>query len=126
VSGTVDLQTNSGAIVYVAGGLTLNNSTIQLGKPDGSTSGQLYFLAPSQTIDGGDAADPGVIDFGASIYNSLQFGGNSGDVLTLGSHLNIHGNRGSFIAYNSSHFDNQATITADPEGHTPGTLSLNG
>jgi hypothetical protein len=110
-------------VVIVSGSLTLSNATINLGKNDGSTHGQLQFNDTGpQTVDGLNSDHPGTIVFGSSGSSNGIFGStNTGGFLTLGKNLTVQGAAGEIEGSSI-----QSAVTADPTvcGKTTGTISL--
>ncbi len=106
----------------ITGGLTLNG-TLNLGKADTSTFGQLYFSG-TQTLG---TSGTGTILFGGNPNNALYAHGDGGGnpaTLTIASGITIHGNKGTIGGYyGSDSIVNDGTINADVAG---GTISING
>ena len=121
----LDLTAAAGANVSVAGGLTLNNTTVSLGNSSGSY-GILRFSDANSVLDGTNGS---VVfsNLSNSYANTLQEN-LAGGTLTIGPGITIHGGTGS-IGYNPNiggpanvAVINQGTILAD----SAGTLSING
>lgn len=106
VNGDLDLsQYQQRAWLGVYDGLVVNG-TVYLGKPDGSTWGQIHFYGGSQTLSGN--AD---VVFGGGSGNFLDVGA---VVLTLDRQVTIHGKNGRI----SGNLINMGTIRADTVGGT--------
>ncbi len=89
------LTLDAGSLMVQGGGLTLNG-TLNLGKTDGSTAGQLYFQG-TQSLSG-----TGTVMFGGSTGNALYGQGNGSAnpaTLTIGAGINIQGGSGSIRGY---------------------------
>ncbi|MGD1277517.1 MAG: PA14 domain-containing protein [Tepidisphaeraceae bacterium] len=116
--GTVVDGTQENCAAIILHGLTLDG-TLNLGAPDGSTSGQLGFTG-MQTLDG-----TGSVVFGGSSQNFLMVE----DIgipatLTIGSGITIEGKRGGVAgSYNYNSIVNEGIIDADTSG---GTISVSG
>src|SRR6185295_5107686 len=88
---TLDGTQVSHAAANISGGLILNG-TLNLGKTNGTTNGQLRFAQTSQTLGG-----LGTVVFGGSISNAIYATGNpfgNPVILTIGSGITIQGGSG--------------------------------
>jgi hypothetical protein len=107
-----DLDLTNNASATVSNGLTLNDSTINLGNAAGDTFGELFFQG-TETLAG-----TGTVLLGGSFSNGLFSGAAN---LTIGANILVHGKNGQ-INSGGQPFANQGT-SADVAG---GTITLSG
>jgi hypothetical protein len=109
------LTLSNSANLRLTHGLTLNNSTVNLGIID-TTPGTLTFQG-TQLLGG-----TGTVVFGGSSNNALAISGSAGSTLTIGTGITVQGKNGS-IGSSSYAFINKGTISADVASST---FNLNG
>ena len=118
MNGPLDLGgsgANTAPQVNVTNGLTLNNSTIYVGNAAGSTYGRVYFQG-NETLGG-----TGTVLLGKNGNNELYLN-SSGNTLTIGAGITIHGSYGVLTTGSSSAIVNQGTISADDSGGVAGNF----
>jgi hypothetical protein len=122
----LDMSSINGCYVYIYGGLTLSNATINLGTLGVSPKySYLYFYYNgSQTLGG-----VGTINFGDSVSNAIYFYDSVvSSQLTIAPGITVQGANGSISG--NARFDFQGTLTADPmtvsSSLTNTTLTING
>ena len=119
-SSDVDLGSVNGSSLSLVNGLALN-STMTLGKVDGSTYGQVYFGdsgVASGALTGTGSVVMGGYGNNNTLYNySNQLG--AAGTLTIGSGITIRGKYGRIINnFATGTIVNQGTISADVSGGT--------
>jgi RHS repeat-associated protein len=104
------LQELAGGTVTITNGLTLNSGTVELGSDAALDFSGTQTLGGAGNVVFSDSSDPTITVTG------------TGNLLTIGSNIIIHGNCGVIDA-GASTFINEGTITADTSG---GRLSISG
>lgn len=112
-----------GSAVYVADGLTLNNTTLSLGNESATTASSLIF-AGNETLGG-----TGTVLFGASAGNTIYAGEFDWITLTIGPGIVVKGTAGTltqtYYDYGRGTIVNEGTISADGSGGgIAGTINI--
>jgi streptogramin lyase len=117
----LDSQTVDGNSVNIYNGLTLQGATIQLGKADGSTYGQMYLYGNLETVDGASSSQPGLIALGSPNSGIFNFGSYA---VNLGANLTVDAKAGVINGIFQQPFYNYGTITADAGTGSPQTVYI--
>jgi hypothetical protein len=125
VSSPVDLLAVSNASLTIKNGLVLN-STLNVGKVDGTTYGSLLF-GDATANPAGSLSGTGTIVLGGSTNNNVydySSGTGAAGTLTIGPGILIRGKSGQIsTVYGTATIVNQGTIAADVSG---GTITVGG